>query len=144
MTEEEISRRIDRLERDNRRLKGFAAAVVIVLAALGAVSAARPVPQKIAAHEFDVVDGSGETRVMLGVIEGGPRIGLFDAQGKPRAAMGEAADGSPVVHSQDSRGFAMDLGSTGTVNIMTGQTQQTSAASIIMFGKDHHVIWQAP
>lgn len=43
-------------------------------------------------------------------------------------------------------GFEMDLGGTITRTIATRAIQQTSAASIIMFGNDktHHVIWQAP
>jgi hypothetical protein len=40
----------------------------------------------------------------------------------------------------------MDLGSSSTTKTITGETQQTSAASIVMFGndKDHYVIWKAP
>lgn len=40
----------------------------------------------------------------------------------------------------------MDLGSTRLAAARTGATEQTSAASIVMFGNDkgHHVIWQAP
>ena len=52
----------------------------------------------------------------------------------------------PQVVLSDSQGYAMSLGSTPLVTPGTGATEQTSAASIVMFGNDkkHHVIWQAP
>jgi hypothetical protein len=56
------------------------------------------------------------------------------------------SSGAPQVELSDPQGFTMDLGSTGTINAKTGETQRTSAASIVMFGNDkrHHVIWRAP
>jgi hypothetical protein len=56
------------------------------------------------------------------------------------------SSGAPQVELSDPQGFRMDLGSTGTINLKTGETQRTSAASIVMFGndKEHHVIWRAP
>lgn len=52
----------------------------------------------------------------------------------------------PRVELQDSRGFMMDLGSIDLTTVHTGETHQTSAASIVMFGNDekHHLIWHAP
>lgn len=46
----------------------------------------------------------------------------------------------------DSAGFETDLGVTGTITPTTGEHQQTSTASMVMFGNDklHHVIWEAP
>jgi hypothetical protein len=66
MTETELARRLEKLERDNRRLKGLATIALIIAAALGAIYAARPVPQRIEAHEFDVVDNAGKVRVRIG------------------------------------------------------------------------------
>lgn len=53
---------------------------------------------------------------------------------------------SPAVSLADSAGYSMTLGGASLVSPTTGETRQTSAASIVMFGnsKDHHVIWQAP
>lgn len=235
MSEEELVRRLEKLERDNRHLKGLGLGTVVLAVALGSIYATRPVPQLIRAHTFEVTDNAGRVRakmtaprsggaaiVILGA-QGRPRavmsesgIGLSDAQGHPRAvisvtrskdvgvslsdaqgharenmevsASGEpgitlfgphflgatawiaidssgspavslsAADGNghagitvsesgvPSIGLRDAHGYSMDLGGTHTVAPATGQTQQTSAASIVMFGndKDHHVIWQAP
>jgi hypothetical protein len=56
------------------------------------------------------------------------------------------SSGEPTITLSDPRDFRMDLGDTETVTPSTGETHQTSAASIVMFGngKKHHVIWQAP
>lgn len=53
---------------------------------------------------------------------------------------------SPAISLADSAGFSMTLGGASLVTEATGETHQTSATSIVMFGNDkkHHVIWQAP
>ena len=192
MTERDLVGRLEKLERDNRRLKRLGAAALVLAAALGAIYATRPVPAKITAHEFDLVDRSGATRGFMGVRDGAsnitlsdsqgkpgvvmaalssgasgislsdsqgkagvamtvspsgePSVGLSDSQGNPRVFMVVLPSGEPDITLQDAQGFSMDLGSTNTVTLTTGQTQKTSAASIVMFGNDkkHHVIWQAP
>jgi hypothetical protein len=239
MTESEFADRLERLEQDNRRLKRLVTVALVMAAALGAIYAARPVPQKIEAHEFDVTDNAGKVRVRIGVDYwkssngqpyDAPALALYDAQGgdviqetatceaqgclpsmtmfdkhqvpvitirpssveetkarlyvgnrqlifssdyndiaqllrlakatNDRIAVARAAlivapftpgieisnDKAPFIQILGSKGFSMDLGSIGTVNKKTGATQQTSAASIVMFGndKDQHVIWQAP
>jgi hypothetical protein len=69
---------------------------------------------------------------------------------KPGTALGIDMEvngaGEPSVIMYDPQGFKMALGRTSTQNSATGETQQTSADSIVMFGNDKkgHVIWQAP
>lgn len=85
MAETEIARRLEKLERDNRRLKGFAIAALVLAAAFGAVYATQSVPQKITAHEFDVLDSSGK----VGISVRGRMINVFDAEsGLPRLQIG--------------------------------------------------------
>ncbi len=67
MTETELVEQLEGLERDNKRLKGFAVGVLALVAALGGVYARQPVPQTIAAHEFDMVDEEGK---VSGIIRG--------------------------------------------------------------------------
>lgn len=47
---------------------------------------------------------------------------------------------------RDASGYETDIGATSLVTPSTGETHQTSAASIVMFGndKDRKVIWQVP
>lgn len=79
--------------------------------------------------------------------------GLYfdDSDGTSALSLGGLKAGAPdttrsAIELSDAAGYSMDLGTTNTITPTTGQTQQTSAASIVMFGNDknHHVIWRAP
>lgn len=167
MTEPELIERLQRLEEANRRLWFVAVgALALLMAAIGfhAVYAAPAIPQKVVAHEFDVVDGSGNVRATFATTSGepflrltgankqsllaGPGLVMLISGGREGASTVDigAAHGSPSISLVDGKGFEMDLGSTNEVERTTGETKQTSAASIVMFGndKEHHVIWQAP
>ena len=104
MTDIELTKRLETLERDNRRLKRLAAAGFALVAALGVIyaasctslrrmSEARSISQKITAHEFDVVDGTGKVRVKVAVncltaTTCSPGISLFDPNGKALTTIG--------------------------------------------------------
>jgi hypothetical protein len=101
-------------------------------------------------------DAQGQVPLDLGVgSDGSSEVRLSDTHGMPRAVVGVLADGSPYVtllgsspdiKLSDAEGFEMDLGTASTVSIATGETHQTSADSIVMFGNDkkHRVMWKAP
>lgn len=190
MSEAELIARLERLERDNRRLKRFAVMALTIAAAIGTMAAAQPVPQKIVAHQFALEDAQGRTQAILGFrtgnagllildkegktraefavdsngvpsllmtngkTEGGPyltmesdgtsALALFDNQGNARAALSIGADGSPSLLLFDAAGFQSLMGVTDLVTPTTGETHKTSAASLVMFDKNHRVIWQAP
>jgi hypothetical protein len=93
---------------------------------------------------IDLSDKAAKSRMALGVTFG--LANIFLNNGKGSASMSVDPSGSPKIEFADANGFEMDLGGTGKVNGRTGATEQTSAASIVMFGndKEHHVIWQAP
>lgn len=65
MTEADLVNRLEKLERDNRRFKRLALAALVLPIALVSIYATRPVPQKITAHEFDVVDSAGKVCAAL-------------------------------------------------------------------------------
>lgn len=173
MTETELIERLERLERAHRWLKGFAVAAVVLLAAIVTIDATQPVPQVIRARKFEVVDNSGKVRVSMdlgdqlwgpeiklfasgpddpfaaisiGLLNGQPGITVHDPLSLGYALISVDLSGGPGIYISDGQGFEMDLGNTQTVVARTGETQQTSAASIIMFdnSKKHHAIWQAP
>lgn len=271
MADEELIERLEKLERENRRMKRLGGAALVLAATLGVIYATRPVsdtitarkfivldrqgraritlstpayagavvdetdpddptiwisdargqdrailtggglsfadekekplaaysatPGTLKAHEFDVVDGAGNVRAgmrmdpagepdiaVLGpgggvrgsmyLAKGGTaELGLYGKNGNRAVEMAVSSDGSryivfrqvrpklqiplgmgvtaggrPNVTLSDGQGYSLQLGSTLTVAPTTGTTQQTSAASIIMFGNDkkHHVIWRAP
>ena len=79
----DLHARIERLERENRRLKlsGF---VLVVLVGAGVLMAAAPKPaQVVEAREFVLKDGQGNIRGRLHTGEGGAaRFQLMDGSGK--------------------------------------------------------------
>lgn len=97
-------------------------------------------------------DNAGNTRVMLN----GSDIAFENAQGHLGGQLGNGtlmlagANDSFAVLSpynlnlQDQDGFLATLGVTNIVTPRTGQTQKTSAASLILFDKNKNVIWKAP
>lgn len=92
---ESLVRRVERLERENRRLKrGLLAAAVVLGAGLVLAPSApkkkEPPPKPVKASEVQIVDGQGATRIALKVeANGDPVIALSGAKGSGiRLALG--------------------------------------------------------
>jgi hypothetical protein len=64
---------------------------------------------------------SGVVRMNLDGMIGGPQIGLLDKEG-----------------------YETNIGKTDLVSRKTGKTEQTSAASVVMFDTEKKVLWSAP
>ncbi len=173
MSDAELVMRLEKLERDNRRMKRLGLAALVLAAALGLMAATRPVPDHMSAHAFYVVNKAGKTVGVFGASEsgaavlglfgpkgigwgylglngfGGPAILLFDPKGDvPNASMFVESSGEPGIRLTDPRGF-MDLGTVRgglKVDRRTGKTSEFPAANIMMFGNDkkHTMIWAAP
>lgn len=100
----DLTRRIDRLERENRRLKRAAALVGVGLVALLAMGqAARP--RTVEAERFVLKDKQGKVRAVLGE---GPddEVGLivYDAKQRPSALVAVREGDFPVVELRDPAG----------------------------------------
>ncbi len=91
-TMETLARRLDRVERENRRLKKAGVAILAGIAAL--VLMGYVVGEKVVeAERFVLIDSSGDTRAVLAVAEGGSGLYLYDKKGKMRAGLvGGVAD----------------------------------------------------
>jgi hypothetical protein len=98
MTDIELARRLEKLERDNRRLKSVAFAGIALAAALSIIYSVgctsggiKPDVDKMTAREFDVVDGAGKLGVKISMdCSSGtncrPSIKMFGADGKAETA----------------------------------------------------------
>ncbi len=130
--------------------------------------------QTVEAERFVLRDASGRMRAELSTNGEYPVLWFYDEEGRKGTTVGQDAvlvvgpeDDSWVLLSpdgvqikdangdrlrlnpdsltiSDTEGFQAVLGSTGTVETRTGRTNQTSAASLIFFGKNGTVIWRAP
>jgi hypothetical protein len=106
--------RMDRIERENRRLRRFgnmmivAVAVVVGLAAAvfwytGRFGVAGAVPQNIVARQFTLRNGDGTTRGTWGVADDGTvRLVLSDGTGRARVRLSLLADGSAGLSFADT------------------------------------------
>ncbi|HEX8711351.1 MAG TPA: hypothetical protein VF730_05720 [Terracidiphilus sp.] len=203
MTDKEIARRLEKLERDNRRLKrvafagmALAAALVVIYSVACSSGGIKPGAEKVTAREFDMVDSAGKVRVKIAMdcsqaANCRPEIRLFgvatgsgeqeeasllgdrlqfsvSSKGSAPGITAEVGSGSggggllslegaggsyvranansPSIEMKDAQGYVMDLGSVDLTTVLSGESSQTTADSIVMFGNDskHHMIWRAP
>lgn len=168
-SQDNLLARVEKLERQNRRMKlGGLGALVIAGAFLLMGQASGPRTQdEVRANGFVLVDTSGETRARLFMSSDGPELALYYANGKMGAWLtaGELLNGTaldmidasgkagvaltafpkgPLLNVMDAQGFETSIGATDLVTMATGETHRTSAASVVLFGKDKTVLWSAP
>ncbi|MFQ5961978.1 MAG: hypothetical protein ACE5MG_11340 [Candidatus Methylomirabilales bacterium] len=92
-TEEALVRRVDLVERENRRLRRAGAAALAALAAVVLTGHVFTAERVVEAERFVLLDPSGETRAVLAVAKGGSGLYLYDKKGKMRAGLvGGVAD----------------------------------------------------
>lgn len=90
-------------------------------------------------------DGRGNALIGLGGGPHGPRLVMFDEQGKGSAGLYAGdKESRPSLELSDGQGYKAVLGGTSLANSATGETTQRSAASLVFFWPDKKVIWSAP
>jgi hypothetical protein len=169
----DLEQRVEKLERENRRLKLAGGAVVAVLLAVGLVGAVMPqeIPEVIEARQFRVIDANGTERVLM-IAEG---IGYYDENGKERSQMhaegiayydenGEnrgrmTAEGIGYFDENGQNRSQMHAGGIsyfdengngraqlGRAKIVAPSTgaETTYPAAVILYDAEGKVIWQAP
>lgn len=100
-----IERRVARLERENRFLKGAGLAVLVAGGSILAMSFGGGDAGEGGMGQFKQVDtghlvlrdNDGQMRAWLGIAEGGPRIVFFDASGQQRMGVGMTRQGEPAL-----------------------------------------------
>jgi len=75
--------------------------------------------------------------------EFGASLVLSDVNGEPRTTLGVARDKTSFVLS-DKEGFETTIGITELEALRTGEKRRTSAASIVLFGKNRKMLWSVP
>ena len=95
--------------------------------------------------QFSVAAKGSKPRVTAELGSGSGGGGLLSLQGNNASYVLVNAN-SPNIELRDSEGYMMDLGAVDLTAVVSGQTSQTTADSIVMFGNDnkHHLIWRAP
>lgn len=109
-----LTRRIDKLERENAALRGRhrlvmwalagVLAITVVLTVFTMPQAAR-VEESLEAHQFVLRDGTGLVRGIWEMdAQGGPRLVMRDGDGRERVRIALLTDGSPGVTLNDREG----------------------------------------
>jgi hypothetical protein len=90
-------------------------------------------------------DNAGNTTLSLDGDSLGPRLLLFDAAGKMKVHLGGPG---PSMDLMDGHGNEIDIGVTDAMSSVAHEVRRTTAASIVMFGRDEEnnrkILWRAP
>ena len=147
MSETDLIGRLEKLERDNRRLKGFALTALVLATALTTIYATQPVPQTITAHELNVVDSSGGVRVTMGIFSGRPGVAVFDPQHKPHAIMLVDSLGKPQIVLGDLQGprvgISVDSSERPSIGLEDAQGRARAVMALDSSGRPNVTLFDA-
>ena len=123
---EHVLRRLEKLERQNRRLKGFGFAMAVA-GAVGLLAAAQPAANKDKVAEFEqfvLRDAAGKQRATFGMTPDGPALRFLDAEGKTSASLGTAKAGLFLRLNNPDGGLqtGINLNQGGVVVVSYGTT----------------------
>jgi hypothetical protein len=96
--------RIERLERQNRRLKLGAALVLLGVVAGVTMGQGRATSHAVESQQFVVKDTRGKARAVLGMSADGPGLNLYDPDGNARAGLAVAKDNTARLGFYDRAG----------------------------------------
>jgi hypothetical protein len=131
MTEPDVTERLDRLERENRRLKRIGGVVLVGLAAIVLMGQAMPgkAAKVVEAEKFVVRDTAGHARIILGSQPyGGYGVHLYGDDGETRAILAEGPVGQGGYLSLSATRTASSARlsvSPGWVSLKMDATQRT-------------------
>lgn len=159
-----LAARIEKLESQNRWFKRGACATLLLFGSVLLMGQAKSLPDDIEARSFVLRDSSGIKRAELTMGKDDPVLSFFDSKGVQSSLVSDGlvlladpkhprpagyvvlgvTNGEPRIALRDSDGFSADLGVTDTSIARTGEQRKTSAASLVLFGKNGKVLWSAP
>ena len=126
-TMDKLVQRLDRLEKENRRMKRIGALVAVGIAAVVLMGQARSskVAKVIEAEKFVLRDTSGQVGAILFTVdEGSPHLEFRDKKRNLRITLGVMSSTSP--------------------RTMSIETKRRPESSLVLFDEKGQVIWKAP
>jgi hypothetical protein len=129
----EANDRIERLEREMRRLRGWILVLGIALATTFILGATQGTPDELTLRKLVIVDSDGKERIVAGTNSIG-LVGLVytDSDGKNRIGVGTASDGSASLIHYD-RDEKMRIAAA---------TFPDGYASLRQYGRNGETVWE--
>lgn len=90
---DDVTKRIERLERQNRTFRLAGSIAVLGAAAALLLGVAAPASKTLEANMVLIKDAKGTTRMILGMAQDGPAITMLDEKGRLRANIGVTKEG---------------------------------------------------
>ena len=135
-----VDARLDKLEQDNRRLKLTVGALLSVMAAVPLLGVVMPeqIPEVIQAGRFEVIDGTGISRAVMGEIG----FAYFDANRTIRTMMDAGS-----IRVSDENGILRSLMDDKNIayldeNLVT--RAQLYADGFFLSDENGDVVWRSP
>jgi hypothetical protein len=161
---ENIERRFEQLERQNRRMKLIGGFVLLVFSALFLVAWVSPEKKVLKAEELQIVDSEGNLKARFSTTGDGAKLCLYEKGGgamistpgpslnfydcenkKERFSVRLRDDGEPVLCLSDKNGVTRaELGCASTIDTITRVEHKHPESSLLLFNEKSKVIFQAP
>jgi len=129
-----IVERLQKVEKQNRTLKRFGLAFLLLIGATVTMGQARPA-RTLEAERFVLKDPQGHMRAALTVLGNAPLFNLYDNAGAVRAELGVGANGVPMLALFDAAGnqtVSVANGEDGpSLGLTEGSGQPLSAKELI-------------
>lgn len=156
-----LTQRLDRLERENRRLKRWGALMLLSMSAVLTMGQIPARTRTIEAEEFVLKDGTGKDRAVLATVEDGtPFLGFIDKDRRLRVSFGLESTGAPLLSLIDKNNKVRlvlavkpDVPDDLPVLILFNKDQEQRALLtikpdgvpfVVLLNKDGKAIWKAP
>ena len=143
-----LTGRVDKLEKQNRRLKQAGAVALIIAAAVVLMGQASP-PRTVEANEFVLKDSSGTVRGRFSTYGQNTMLRLFDANGKSRLWL--HVGGLVLWDNEGKTRAALSMNEEETILDLVGTNgsgahlgMDVDGPGLILSDKDNKVLWRAP
>lgn len=140
----DLETRLQRLERQNRRLKQFGAigvALVVVGVGLGAQASKSPIT--IQATHFVVRDTDGNLRAWLGMRTDGPGLTIYDKTQKARISMSMLGDDSQVSMFDGNGQHQVEISASAQSKGLTLYDRTRARAQVVLGSDSSITLWDS-
>ena len=139
MPTDALAARLERLERAHRRLRRFVVALLVALSSVVLVAAADD--GVLRGRTLQLTDDQGRVRI-LATVNGG--LSFLDAAGRPRAVLGNDAQGDPgLVLNGDASRAAFGVNRDGPALTLMAERGSLRAVLALLHGQPGLVFYDA-